>query len=655
MGASFDRERAAWKVQASGSLQSSRLTRSLGRSRSQSVGRTRAQLKEMGGVGFLATRTLLGNQLAAPTVHTHTSSDGTQTQQTRSGTSHARTGSSGGHSRAGSKGKAALRAATGLCISNEKMSQEDERNDIPSRNNASRSKSTRIEASAPNPVVGPSPSPPVTSNSDVGLALSSPRPSGEGHSAEAVGPVHVQDQSYAQSIRSTSRRSHAQSGSDYAGPHPSAVSIPVPSVALAITSDMSARHRLPPQAALHPYASPLVQPNVAFLQHSAAVVPPVPPKASHQRRPQTAPENVPSSSSSSAPRNLPRPPQLSDTRETDRGALHAYALGNRFSGAPLAFADALSYGHTRRGSGDSGLGDSENHDDPPASAMQLYTSLPNLVLPPMPENPRPGPDPAHTSTFLSLHSNHTVASSPPETLNPPVFTASVLSYSLHSAQPSVADDALLGSRASSPQQSPRPFSSIEDLDRYRNLFYRPRASGSSGTPSGEHRRMLPRDTGSLTGADTSSNSRISGGSGLTTLTRQLSNELEAIQDMRRLEGAGGGLHHGSQPRMWGLRYGGLRGGDGMGTRTDPNAVLSTTSDSDVNSPEATTLPLSFHQNFGRQSEPSLTIHIPQDVDSRRSSSVLDRPHNEDAHHDGTFPPLISHICSRIADCLVLIG
>src|SRR6266404_2919148 len=129
MGASFERERAIWRSQAERSFQS-KLTRSLGRSRSQSAVRTRAQLKEIGGVEFLATKTLLGNQLVAPTVCTPTSSECTQTQQTRSGTSHARTlSSSGGHSRAGSKGKiTVMRVAT--CISNEKMSPQEEREDV---------------------------------------------------------------------------------------------------------------------------------------------------------------------------------------------------------------------------------------------------------------------------------------------------------------------------------------------------------------------------------------------------------------------------------------------------------------------------------------------------------------------------------------------
>ena len=642
MGASFDRERAAWKAHAARSLQSSKLTRSLGRSRSQSVGRARAQLKDAGGVGFLATKTLLGNQFAAPTVHARTHSDGTQTQhtqQTRSGASHARTTSSGGLSLAGSKGKAALRAATGLCFSDEKMSPQDERTDLLARND-DHGKVIRIGPSAASPDVGPSPSPPVTSDSIVGVALSSPPALADGVHTDESGPVYVPNHPYAQSGHSGSRRSYTRSSPDYAGPHPSVVSITPPAVALA--NDMSARHRLPPQVVLHPYASALAYPSTSSSQHPTPILAVIP-KESHQ----SPPEHV--SPPRTTPQNTPKPrPQLGDARETDRGAQHAYALGNRSSGEPLAFADALSFGMRRRVSGDSGLGDSESLHEVPTGSAQLYTPLPHLAFTAALERRPSDIARAHDSTFLSMQSGHTSRSSPSEMVNPPVFTASMLSYSRYpSAQASLVDEPIPGSRASSPQQSPRPFGTIEDLDRYRNLFYRPRGSGSSRTPSSEHRRVLSRDGGSLTGADAGSNSRVSGGSGFTSLTRQLSIELEGIQDMRNLDGAGGSQGSGSSPRMWGLRYGGLRGGDASGTRTDPNTVLSVATDSEMNSLYATTLPLSLHQNLDGQSGGLLTINVPQDVDSR-TSSVLDRSEAEDVQHDGTV--LIPSLSLQIADC-----
>ena len=624
MRTSFEHERAGWKAQAARSLQSSKLTRSLGRSRSQSAGRARAQLKDMGGVEFLATKTLMGNQLAAPTVHARTPSDGTHGTQTRSGTSHARTNSSGGCS--SSRSRAALRAATGLCVSDGKISPQDDRKDGFSRID-SRSKGVRTETAVPSAEAS-TPSPQVTNNSDVGVALSSPLQSPDvDPKAPTTKPSYPQDHLYVQ--RGGGRSQHGRSGSDYAGPHPSAVAVAPPPTA--ITSDMFARHRLPPHAALHPYAAVSSSQNPAVAH----------PKESYPAPPEDAPPPW------SAPQEPPNSrPQLSDVRENRRMGAHAYASSssNRVSsGEPLAFADALSYGLRRRGSADSGLGESENHfTSASATTTPLYTPIPNLVLTSTVEHPDSAPAAPDSAFLLSSRSGHTVTSStPPEPLNPPTFTASVLSYSVpsHSGQASLFDESIAaGSGSSSPQRSPRPFSSIEDLDRYRNLFYRPRGSGSSRTPSGEHRRVLSRETtngggngGPSTGQDVSTNSQVSGsvGSGLSALARQLNSEWE---------GSGGGLLGSSPPQVWGLRYGGLMGNDGTGSRTDPNAVLSITSDSEMNtsSPGAgtTTLPFSLHRSFGLSEGSSLIAPIPQDVESRPASSMMDRSEMEGNHSDG---------------------
>ncbi|KAH8983763.1 hypothetical protein EDB92DRAFT_1889742 [Lactarius akahatsu] len=608
MGASFERERATWRSQAERSLQSSKLTRSLGRSRSQSVGRTRAQLKDTGGVGFLATKTLLGNQLVAPTVGTLTSSEGTLTQQTRSGTSHARTLSSG-HSRAGSKSKiAAIRAATGLCISDDKTSPQ---NDITRFDGGGKGAGIDGQHNVPN---SGTVSPAAVDSSSVGIALSSPPPSTEEVAAAMpVRPIYVvQDHPYAQGGYSFPRRSHARSSSDYAGPHPSAVAVTASASVLA--SDMSARHRLPPQAVLHPYASSSAQASAAFSQ-PAPVAQPAPPSVPYQTLPE-APVSL-------RPRHNPRSPlrnplALPDTREAERVVPHAYAASNRFSGGALGLADALSYGLQRRGSADSGLGESESHYDAPSSSAHLLSPFPDVTLATTPEYLRSNF--GHNSTFLSLHSRRTVASSPPATLNPPVFPASVSADSHRSAQASSVDEPAPGSRASSPLQIPRPFGTIEDLDRYRNLFYYPKAPGASRTPSDDHRRTFSRDTGaSLAGLEISSTGSVSSNGGLAALTRQLGNEFGVVQDTTD-----------DPSQMWWTRSGGQRG-----SRTDPNVAFSTMSDlysnSDLNTnpsdSDAALLPLSLHQSAHHQSQGSLTVRIPQDVESQ-PSSVLGRSEME---------------------------
>lgn len=607
MGASFDRERATWRSKAECSLQSFKLTRSLGRSRSQSAGRTRAQLKDIGGVGFLATKTLLGNQLVAPTVGTPTSSEGTQTQQTRSGTSHARTMSSGGHSRAGSKGKiAVMRAATGLCISGDKMNPQDERGEVIARyDNVGKGAGIEGQHLVPNSGATSSPSPVAMDSATVGIALSSPLPSTEEISTvQPARPTYARDHPYAQGGFSVPRRSHTRSNSDYAGPHPSAVAVTASASALA--SDMSARHRLPPQAVLHPYATSSALPSAAPSQPA----PLASPSAPHQALPQAP---APSRSRPN-PRRQPRQPLA--LSETERVVPHAYAAANRFSSGPLAFADALSYGLQRRFSADSGLGDSENHYEARSGSAQLLTPFPDVVLATTPEHFRA--DFGRGSTFPPHHSRRTVVSSP---LNPPAFLASPSADIRCSGQTSLADEPGPGSRASSPLQSPRPFTTLEDLDRYRNLFYCPKSSFASGTPSDEHRRTFSRDTASLAGLEVSSTGSISSGSGLAALTRQLSNEFGTKQD------ATSGLTD-IPSRMWWLR--------GTGSRTDPNAVLSTMSDvysnSDLNTnrsdPDATLLPLSMHQSLHPQSEGSFTVRVPQDVESH-ISSVSEIEHVDD--------------------------
>ena len=594
MGASFDRERATWRSTAERSLQSSKLTRSLGRSRSQSAGRTRAQLKDIGGVGFLATKTLLGNQLAAPTVGTPTSSEGTQTQQTRSGTSHARTTSSGGHSRAGSKGKiAVMRAATGLCISGEKTtsSQDSPRGEvvlISRYDNVAKGTAGSTEAQhlVPNSATTSSPSPVAMDSANVGIALGSPLPSTEEVAAtvQSVKPTtYARDHSYASSV--PRRSHHIRSNSDYAGPHPSAVAVTASASALA--SEMSARHRLPPQAALHPYATSSAPPSAAAPTQPALPTSLPPPRL----------------------RPNPRSRQQQPLEVEQRVVPHAYAAADRFSSGPLAFADALSYGLQRRLSADSGLGESEGHQQQQhysahSNSVQLLTPMPDVVLGTAPDHHIRG------STFLSLHSRHTVASSP-------VFLAASPSSAemRRSAQTSSAEP---GSRASSPLQSPRPFGTIEDLDRYRNLFYYPMSGTTPSTAAAadeqqqqqqqhhhHHRRGFSHDTASSLAGSISGG----GGSGLAALTRQLNNEFGATDG-------------GDASRMWWLR--------GSHTTTDP-PMLSDMYSNRSDDPDATLLPLSMHQHQSVSASEgiSFTARVPQDIEvESHISSVLERSEDE---------------------------
>jgi serine/arginine repetitive matrix protein 2 len=212
-------------------------------------------------------------------------------------------------------------------------------------------------------------------SSTVGIALSSPPPSAEEVAAVPARPIYVHDHPYAQGGYSLPRRSHTRSTSDYAGPHPSAVAVTAPASSLA--RDMSARHRLPPQAVLHPYATPSARPFTAPSQ-SAPAPPTVPPSEPFLTLPE-APVPL-------RPRLNPRPRRpmaLSVARDAERVLPHAYAADSRFSSGPLVFADALSYGLQRRGSADSGLGESEGHHDAPPSSIATATCFTTRGLPPV--------------------------------------------------------------------------------------------------------------------------------------------------------------------------------------------------------------------------------------------------------------------------------
>jgi serine/arginine repetitive matrix protein 2 len=76
----------------------------------------------------------------------------------------------------------------------------------------------------------------------------------------------------------------------------------------------------------------------------------------------------------------------------------------------------------------------------------------------------------------------------------------------------------LHSQSSSPQMSPRPLGSVDDLDHFRDLFYRPTVRRTDGAgSSGAAPSTLSWDMSSHRN-----------GSGLTSLARQLSVELEEL-------------------------------------------------------------------------------------------------------------------------------
>jgi len=299
------------------------------------------------------------------------------------------------------------------------------------------------------------------------------------------------------------------------------------------------------------------------------------------------------------------------------------------------FADALTHTLRGRGSPDSGLGTSESHvldqesdSDEPAlpdvtdRAVQRHAvqevsedSSPNSrFLKPaqttVPSHRRP--DVGRQGTHSS--SNHTLASSPMENVNPPTFrrrkSSGLLTGHSSSSSPGMV------SHESSPPLSPRPLNAPDDLERFRNLFYQPPEKSGASSPEFS-RPGVSRHPSESIPFDISSESTRSV-SGLTTLARQLAEDLEELRQENR------DSVDSNEPvsPMWGRRFGGLRGQRPDEVGPDPNVVLSRTS-SEANSPPDAVSPLRFpldpHASLAQP-----TINVPEDVElSSRASSELE--------------------------------
>lgn len=260
----------------------------------------------------------------------------------------------------------------------------------------------------------------------------------------------------------------------------------------------------------------------------------------------------------------------------------------------------------------------------------------------------------------STHSGQTgqtYASSPPETLNPSIFRGAAGSPSNeHALRPQLhgsnGSSPGVSTGSSSPPLSPKPFSSVEDLERFRGLFYTPadevseldheRSAEGAGTAEAEEEEEetmtmpAPIQHGAGSSANipprnvptsVSSMSRSSqDGNGMLNMTRGLSEEYIASQMETRpsMESSISGSN------LWGRRYDSLRGSR---PEDDQSQVLPSTDAlgiamQRVESPEtmnATTLPLRMHRAQDSRSAPKPpTINIPEDVGSSRASSLLER-------------------------------
>ncbi|KAF9027098.1 hypothetical protein BDZ89DRAFT_1160919 [Hymenopellis radicata] len=248
-GQILEHQRKKWQMQAQGSFQNRR-TRSFSRARTKSQG---AKQKHPH-MDFLAARSFAGNQEPIPIIkrsptesrfahskstHTHSTSLSKTLSNTKT---HSRT-----HSRNDSWGKTAMKVATGvLCNVGDPSPAEEKRAGFEDALHADGTRVIRFEdpsMAALDPVLLLRNTPSqASSGSDVrmGIALSTP-PIDDRESLQL--PSHPYAQGGMYTYNGPSPAVHA----DFAGPHLSAIDTPEQD------ADVS-RHRLPPRVKAHPYA-----------------------------------------------------------------------------------------------------------------------------------------------------------------------------------------------------------------------------------------------------------------------------------------------------------------------------------------------------------------------------------------------------------------
>ncbi|KAH8082808.1 hypothetical protein BXZ70DRAFT_585687 [Cristinia sonorae] len=299
----------------------------------------------------------------------------------------------------------------------------------------------------------------------------------------------------------------------------------------------------------------------------------------------------------------------------------------------LGIGEALKHTLRNQRSLDSGLGTSEA--EPQGQGPQIeYTSPPVDLQSPETNEQTPATyfdhSPGNVYQRSAEASSQALASSPPAPLDStPAFRRRGSSGTRLSNQGrSSGSSPGLVSQASSPPLSPRPLPAPGDLDRFRDLFYRPADRGSVTSESPLSRPSLSSRQNSLP-LDVSSQASRSV-SGLTNLARQLTEDLEELRESHA-DSSSEHEEDRSSP-MWGRRFGGLRGERPEDMEDhDPNVVLSVSSDSD--SPLGVgTLPLRLPADIAYTNPLS---NFPEDIrmdetESSRASSILDGSN----FHDG---------------------
>ncbi|KAI0765941.1 hypothetical protein BD413DRAFT_481709 [Trametes elegans] len=497
----------------------------------------------------------------------------------------------------------------------------------------------------PSGMQGTSPTPSALSGSGegVGIAISSPLSQQEAFDEEPIRIAHP----YAQGSYQYYERPH---GKTPALPAIKAVHVDDPagySPTATTSEDGTTRHRQP--IVVHPY-SPYTQvahPYAAITGNDPAsntgarprpgkhlaVRPPAPSSMFAELSPGHIREILPDEIQYSP--FIPTPPvQLPEGAQQPNPAGHPYGPPTKRT-SEWGFADALSHTMQRPLSTDSGLGTSESHEIPPLpnapDRIQFSHVLDDsddvVVISPdqgldaeemniLTPRSKPGMDnsdrhrhrPGLRREVTQASSNHTLASSPMENVNPPLFRKDVSpgQRSFHSSGSSPG----VVSQQSSPPLSPRPINSTDDLERFRDLFYRP---PESRTPSSESSRppvsRRPSETVPIE-LHTRSTRTLSG---LTSLARQLNENMEEMEATNAED---------EYENVWGARHG--RESQRPEFGPEPTQALSQSPPGLVYEREGTQSPLRLPIDASLVlSQPS--DNVPEDVESSRASSMLELP------------------------------
>lgn len=272
------------------------------------------------------------------------------------------------------------------------------------------------------------------------------------------------------------------------------------------------------------------------------------------------------------------------------------------------FADALTETLRGRGSMDSGLGTSESLEHLRDTATTGAPPPQESELPPVPiedSSERSYLRISRRETARST-SNHTLASSPMEFMNPPSFRT-MIGHSCGSSPGVISHD-------SSPPLSPRSLNANDDLERFRDLFYQPPPRAL--TPEDGSNSAFRRPVASRQPSSSVSTRSVSG---LTTLARQLAEDLEDIRHF-----SADSMDEIEESPMYGRRVGGLRVPRPEDANTGPNIGLSDGPSLGVGTPpEASSPPLRFSLDE-TMSLAQPTINVPEDVaESSRASSIFE--------------------------------